>query len=421
MNVHPNPVPNAGAPVVPFTLLPEARKGVTNLLLRIGPEISEEDIRVAFKNLLKGLNDGEASVVVLTSPSALAEAQACLNDAQFDMSRCRIYQMDDYDLTGIQYWPRDSLLWALQGGSWAVIRNSHQQPGNLDGWVISNIAPINFDKTGDTVDGGDSLVVDRDFWILGDGSIGMTMLLADPPISWRATVAQISADMDRTPIPVGISPETAKELKIAIRWLLAQVRANFLIGRRRSGRRPTSSALVSRLYVHVMAFVYFLKSLYNPYLSLMGWAHVDMVVAVTGTTTRDGKPTVLVAQTTARGCPQTPEAEDMEFVLSYIARKLRKAGLNVIRNPAPFREKMVLPYNNVIVQIEPNIVWLPTFAAEGGAEKSVDDRNIEIWRALGFRVIEVPGWYRHATKGRGCIRCATLPVPCLRRTDRDVA
>jgi hypothetical protein len=400
-----------------FALVPDPARSATNLLIRIDVEISEDaNARAAFESLLKSLDRGKASIVVVTSKRSASSTEQFLKSVNFDESRYHIYPIENDRFSDFQHWPRDILIWGAvpPSGAWAVIQiDNSTAAGSLDEWIIDHFQTGRFDRDRIGLDGGDSLVVDDKYWIVGDGSVCRMMDTASTGTAWKKILRTIRRKMEMKPIAVGIGPDDTGDLSLGARWTLSQLRATSLRARERHGLTPTRfAALRQSLSDHFMASFSFLRSLWDPRVNL-NWSHADMVVAVTGATTLEGSPIVLVAETTAKGCPQSRAARHLEEVLGHMADQLKAAGLEVMRNPAPFCSDydLILPYNNVIVQTDPKVVWLPTFASDGAATKSVDDSNIQIWKNLEFEVIEVPRWFQYVRWQRGCIRCATLPVP----------
>ena len=156
-----------------------------------------------------------------------------------------------------------------------------------------------------------------------------------------------------------------------------------------------------------------LRVLANPDELYQEWKHVDLVLSVTGIRADgSGKEIVLVASTTMPPASRDdPEVEMMGDCLDALAIHLAELGYDVRRNPAPYASvsssfRRILPYNNVIVQNDPNIVWLPRLALPDGTFADADQANLDIWRGLGFQVVQVPDLHVYAAMN-GSLRCLT--------------
>jgi hypothetical protein len=157
------------------------------------------------------------------------------------------------------------------------------------------------------------------------------------------------------------------------------------------------------------------------------WFHLDLMVAVTGLR-RDGRPLLLVADPRDGTAPDAPRHPAHAPRLDAMAARLEGAGFAVIRNPVPVLRppqggsRAPRAYNNVLVQNDPAIVWLPQFSDLEPALAGSDASNCEIWRDLGFAVRPVAGWSALAGPG-GALRCAVKVLERasdpLRQPDRQ--
>src|SRR5262249_18577943 len=141
---------------------------------------------------------------------------------------------------------------------------------------------------------------------------------------------------------------------------------------------------------------------------MQNWAHLDLVVSLTGTRDGMGREILLVASTTLPPAPYSPAAATQGERLHSLAAHPARNGFGVIRNPVPFASspRRFFAYNNVIAESDPKRVWVPQFAGPDGEFRDTDAANVGIWTDLGFSVVPVPGW-RAFTLADGSIRCAT--------------
>jgi len=393
-----------------FALLPAVQKGTTRLAFKLWDEMRPGGpYHGAAKSLLAALKEGGARVDLLASEKSSAAAAALRSDVKFAPNGCEVHVVPATAFNS-DYWLRDILLRATEiaTGLPAATRTKNKEGfGKLRDWIIARFHLKQIDWPDILLDGGDSLVVDDRYWLLGAGSVSDMIRPQRGDPAWSQALAKIAHDVGRQPLVLGADSNT---LSLTVRLLLSRVEE--IAGLRKPGD-PKGSQPAGEATVQMTTGADLSADLVPANGEKSEWAHADMVVAVTGKTDDDGSPIVLVAEPTAKICPQSKAATDAEEILGTIAKDLKAAGLKVIRNPAAYHQLGVLPYNNVIVQTDPDVVWLPTFGSDLEGMKAIDDENIRIWHDdLKFaKVIPVPGWSQLASEQQGCIRCATLPLP----------
>lgn len=159
-------------------------------------------------------------------------------------------------------------------------------------------------------------------------------------------------------------------------------------------------------------------------------AHLDMLMTVTGVTatTKNGdktdrKPVIVFGmplKSTAlpkdwcrnfkKYIPAKPNCV-MQCLALELCDQLVELGYSVVKVPIPFlrepdAQEFLRCYNNVILQNDPAIVWLPQFADREPELLDFDIENVRIWQSLGFEVRKVPGFSVFYRKS-GAIRCMT--------------
>jgi hypothetical protein len=133
----------------------------------------------------------------------------------------------------------------------------------------------------------------------------------------------------------------------------------------------------------------------------------------------DGRHRILVGDprmaAELMGAPLPDHAHAESF--DDIARQCAALGFHVIRNPlplvfhddAPARVRLwyFASSNNVLTEIdgEARNVWIPTYGSDARpALRRTDQRNLEIWRDLGFTTVALPGFDALA-RDLGAARC----------------
>jgi hypothetical protein len=400
----------------PVTLVPDTCRGATKVLIRVSPDMfqstkSDRDLHAAFDSLVSCLHQGGASVVAITTAACKAQVESWLAGRGFTEQTCTVHGLSGTDFDNINEWPRDGVIFAKYAGKTVILKTDHERRGKLDDWIATTYNLTVLDKSKVlTIDGGDSLPVDDMHWPLGAGSVGFTISPKDDQQAWDTAVALIEGTITPSPILLGSRTEAVDPLDLRI--ALAVPKANYRWKRSTAGFR--SPSLLDRIGINIGAYLDVLRQLMGyTNVNKLEWAHADMVVAVTGKSLNTS-PRVLVAKPTDPLCPHRTDdaALAMNSILDEIETTLTSAGCIVRRNPAPVYPTGILPYNNVIVQTEPDVVWLPAFESQFPELKAVDEENYRIWHdEMGFgTVIQVPGCYP-LVQSKGCIRCATLTLP----------
>ncbi|HWA91094.1 MAG TPA: hypothetical protein VG889_13740 [Rhizomicrobium sp.] len=409
----------AEAEVVPvghFALLPDTGHGATKLALRIVEDVfgpGQEKLYEAFDNLLTAfaLEKEHVYLVVIAPPRRLNDVHAWLTRLGFESDHFKLIGLRNGDFTD-QDWPRDVLLCATaDDGAPVAIETLHERVGNLGGWIGGKLGMKKVQNKTLLIDGGDSLVVDDRNWILGTGSLAQMVDYDQRPQMWQAALDEIERKIGRRPIPVGSFPVG----NLLYRERLALARLQVHRTARTGFNIAARSSLWARVQDHLVAFYEFAKSVATKRshddIDAMDWAHADVVVSVTGRNFGNG-PVVLVGDPKADGCPGSDTADAMAKILKKVADDLTGRGFDVRRNPLPFCDGNILGYNNLIVQTDPDIVWLPTFGSDIAAMQAIDDENYRIWNQdLRFPTVHrVEGMLAFA-ENSGCIHCATLALP----------
>ncbi|MFM9865021.1 MAG: hypothetical protein ACKVRO_15585 [Micropepsaceae bacterium] len=384
-----------------FELLSDAGGAIRQVAIRLRGEWMTEPVeRLAYESLLTSLRNTD--VVIVTAQSTRDQLTEWLST--LNVPRHRIIDVPDDQFDDSHAWPRDTLLSAKAKGNGAPV---HVHPivsrmGELGSWLTTGlsatkrVAPV-------SLDGGDSLVVDKTRWLVGAGAVAATMKQGGGPRrSWDDAVTDIETAIGRKPIVAGFRYEDVEEPLRAMR--LRMRGANAAHAPQNAG---TAGRFMSRFFGDAKAARRLFDELAAEKLHT-DWLHLDMVASLTGTE-RDGKPLILVADTMAPECPPDPEAEGRNLFLCALELELGRQGFSIKRIPAPCVGAFVLPYTNTILQTNPNEVWLPAFTAPGHDHRQTDAANARIWTDLGFAVHQLNGW-RAFLESEGSIRCATLAL-----------
>jgi hypothetical protein len=304
-------------------------------------------------------------------------------------------------------WMRDAFLCVTGSGTTTYLKTRIAANFNQADWLAASdgndCRDVNIH-----LDGGDCLV-GLDGWLVAIDSIKQTAR-----IHGCSTIAAqgMMATIDQRPMRVAGFRYTTLKAKWA--WLLAKAKQMVEEAETASLRRlggPTTW-LAPPIFI-IQVVLKLLKLLTNPNELHQEWRHLDLVLSVTGVKMDDnGKEVVLVASTTMPPASRDDaEVEMMGDCLDALASHLVDLGYDVRRNPAPYASvlgspRRILPYNNVIVQNDPNVVWLPQLALPDGTFADADRANLDIWEGLGFRVIQVAGLHVYVAMN-GSLRCLT--------------
>jgi len=146
--------------------------------------------------------------------------------------------------------------------------------------------------------------------------------------------------------------------------------------------------------------------------------HIDLYISLTGLKV-NGKRLLLVGEPKTTTNPKGPTDKDFDAKIMRSLDSLSRNDFEIWRNPMP----LLLPpgvnscpsnidcrelrfYNNVLVQNDPAVVWLPQFGDQELALRDMDEANRKIWSDLGFTVEQVYGWSTFVTS-HGAVHCAT--------------
>lgn len=159
--------------------------------------------------------------------------------------------------------------------------------------------------------------------------------------------------------------------------------------------------------------------------------HIDMFITLAGKD-ETGKYTVLVGdpklacQTLGQEVPETAMVE----VFDSIAKQFSEYNFRVVRNPIPLvyvddierkeRTWYFATSNNALVEIYTGTkrVFLPTYGHGNWTELvATDNKNKEIWEALGFEVVQLGDFHPFA-ENLGAVHCIKK---YLKRSDKGIA
>lgn len=401
----------ASASTSGYTLLRDTGGAVGEFALWVREETLDLPGRLqAYAKLLQALaQESNAKLLVVTGESLqprVAPWLAGLAPGRFD-----ILAIPDSDFEHSEVWPRDAMLCATDTQGKQCFAHPHVGfLGNLAYW-LANECQADLIELGIWLDGGDSLVVDDDKWVVGAAAIRNSLRYRVAP-DWNSAVASFGAAVGRQPpVIAGYDP---KDISVMGRLKDAKARVY-----RQFKKDHKSHPLIAHCASTLIAIWDVVRNIADPNALESAWSHIDMVVSVTGVVCEDSnKPLVLVADTRGVGCPNGKRAQQKGDRLDSLQRVLERGGFAVKRNPAPCIGQDILGCNNTIVQraVDANgdradTVWLPVFADDGPNKSlaAADAENIRIWRdVLKFKtVVPVPGWRAF---NEGCIRCATLPL-----------
>ncbi|WP_119389354.1 hypothetical protein [Taklimakanibacter lacteus] len=303
------------------------------------------------------------------------------------------------ELGKIRVWIRDSFLCAMEGSTRRYLRpsSSKDEDGSQAQWLGqfdgTTVEPVNVH-----LDGGDCLV-GLGIWFVGAQAVWHTADMEGQTCTYPEALARIGAIQGQLPFVVGYK---VANIRNKFQWLLSELRYKAReAAAERSEVRPLSG-LFPGLVITLTILRQVLFFLMNQDELTQTWAHVDLIFCPTGRKKGD-KHTILVAQ-----AQDGNEADGQNDRLNAVADHLTSQGFDVQRNPTFFvvSDEYILGYNNVIMQTNPDIVWLPQF---GGKYAVEDERNVEIWEGLGYEVRKIPGCLAFA-KSQGAIRCLTNVV-----------
>ena len=323
-------------------------------------EAGNADKKIAYEQLLRSF-PAAMHVRVLADAARVATVEAWLSGLALSC-RCTVEAVAAAGVSSTTTWLRDAFLRGQRDGTpiYAKCRASKPGADQADWLSASDGTPV-VEITDVFLEGGDCLV-GPDFWLVGKSAVKRSAEITGHLCDEATALARIAA-LDCRPLCV-------------------------------VGYRNVETRTVSPAPLHDLA---------------QGWAHIDLVVSLTGRKPRGTKGSLMIAETQLSPKPDRYEIAERDR-LNALAQHLRECGFNVIRNPSPYDKSLfqTLWYNNTIVQTDPDIVWLPQFA-DHGRFADTDEANRKIWRGLGFDVVPVAGWLAFE-RSEGSIRCATSVI-----------
>ncbi len=344
------------------TLVSDIGGPVARTALQINPYLLESTHslrRRAYENLMRSFLPGTDFLILVDAADA---ARTDIWIRTLDLPcKARLVEAPSGKLRAQGAWMRDAFLDARIDSEQILVATHTQRPAGQARW-IADAAQARIETHDLSLEGGDCLVAD-DFWLVGAQAVRNSMLIPGRRCDAVRAVERLAA-LDGRPMHVAGYPrsrEVDRDLRGAVASDLAQ-----------------------------------------------DWAHIDLVVSLTGRRGAHGAPILMVASPVEAPCREEAQAAIAGAPLDAMARHLQTLGFVVLRNPAPFagNPRRIAPYCNVILQQEPDIVWLPQFADAGEAFVASDAANAALWESLGYRVIPVEGWGAFLG-AKGAIRCAT--------------
>jgi hypothetical protein len=397
-----------GSAVLKYALPSDAGGEVAKLAIQIHEEVFlAARFREAYKQLVIALAKESAEIWVVTGAGRVADVENLLAEAGLAASRFHLVSVPDPEFKASHVWARDALISASKvNGPRVYLRPTVSASGNFAQWLSSSTAvPLEFLNM--ALDGGDSLVIDDNFWLVGAGAVDLTIRTATGTITWAQAIDRIQTEIGRPAIIAGSPMPRGADV---FWWALRAIKfaASPLMPAVNATTNPLLRA-VRRASLAAWALKTVLVKLFRTGGLATYWLHLDLVASVTGKTCADGRPLLLVAEIVENGSPLSTSAKRVNKYLQGMSDLLEQQGVCVQRNPTVFMQSRIVSYNNTIVQRNPNVVWLPIYGAEKPELAAIDARNIKIWDDHGFKVITVPGWSAYHT-AEGSIRCATLTL-----------
>lgn len=387
--------------MTPDGFLPDVGPAISRLAMVVHESLfrtTEEAVgqKEAYANLIRGLPES-LELMILIDADQKEDVTAWLA-AIVPERQPHLVIAPGNDITNSGAWIRDEFLCRYTGGTATHVELRSFKSGNF-GKYLTTANQANFEKGTVALDGGDCLVT-RERWIVGVQAVNSTILAFNEQIDFDTARSKIAA-LD--PRPLTLAGFRIADLKFKLLWAKTEMQRAFATPAIQAESATTPPPPTS--FIATAAKI--LSQLLNQSDLIQGWAHIDLVVSVTGIK-KDGQEVLLVSSVVP-----TPDGTD-DYArlegdkLDALAIHLASEGFHVIRTPTPYFKKWLFHYNNAIVQNEPNIVWLPHFSDAKNTFAS-DDENVEIWKGLGFEVIPIPGWRPFVDKA-GAIRCATKPL-----------
>jgi hypothetical protein len=330
--------------------------------------------RHAYASLLAAFPE-DMAVAVLVDHDQSGQVEEWLSGLRLSC-RLEVTRVGDGKLRKPIAWIRDAFLCSSENGQTKYLKTGTRSEdgqafwlGETDGTPVETL-PV-------ALDGGDCLV-GSDFWLVGANAIATTAAMAGKAGDYAMAEARLASVDRRRMIVTGFRLSDVNRARAGLRGTTTQTAG---------ASEPSKHSAANRI--------------------MQNWAHIDLVVSVTGARDGEGREILLVASTTLPPAPYSAAAATQDRRLDALALHLARNGFSIIRNPVPFASspKRIFAYNNVIAELHPQRVWLPQFASPDGEFSDIDAANARIWTELGFTVVPVPGW-RAFTASDASIRCA---------------
>ncbi len=402
-----------------FSLVPDCGGPIDEIAISIPSSMFDADggrYMAALNSACRALA-GRARMTVLTEADGAPAATAWLDGLRLSTSPTIAPFAPAGELNNGGYWIQDPFLCAMQGGQKKYLLISGFSNGGHGEWLRqSDHTPA---QTIDVSLEGGNCLVGNGFWLVGTDSIQRTAerITHDADAAWRL----ISGIDSRQLYEVGYD---LADIPRKLDWFVAEVRHRARVKHNRTTENASSAIVKSRSHAAIahagrllIAAVDILREwgkLRQP------WYHVDLFISVTGKV-KDGKPLIFVARPLASADLDGPPDRPFGGRVAATIKRL-ESHFTILRNPVPVlplvqgsSESWPRCYNNVLVQNDPDIVWLPQFAIEEPALAEIDRENRRLWAKEGFEVMTVTGWTAF-TRSLGALRCA---VKVLRRRQHE--
>jgi len=354
----------------------------------------EQGAKAAYEALVCSLH-GDTCLTALTDDEPTVAAW--LKDLNPDCST-RILSVPQGSLMDSKAWMRDAFLTATLDGKKTYLRPTISKGGGEEAdWLAAADGTPVVDMPYIALDGGDC-IVGPGYRLIGARAVDNTSKIVRYGFNQRLAMAELTRLDSRQLFQVGYR---LKDVRNKALWFIERFQLDHLSLSADVGEHWLEVLQGSDPCAAAAAIVEMDQNkLYQD------WAHIDLVVASTGRK-RDEKDLLLVASVILSANPTMSEIIQADC-LDALAIYLRdECGFAIIRTVSPYIPMPGGPlwYNNVLVQSEPPIVWLPAFGSDP-RYRQFDASNQAIWEMLGFEVRPVSGWLAFAPDS-GSIRCAT--------------
>lgn len=383
------------------TLADDVTGGITRMAVQISSDVLSPlhtDMKLAYQNLLQSFSS-DTHVLIFTDEAIAGDVKSWLTG----LNLCYVPSIVALSVDAVTHttaWMRDAFLRGERNGQQSYIKCQISRANADQAYWLSAIDGTPVVSLPDTfLDGGDSLV-GPDFRLVGKNAVYHTGDLAGHLCKPAVALARLSAlDTTRPLTVVGYLPRAIRNKS---NWIRFEVRRRM---QEMQGSTPLATNIPPILPISVALMRALTATITDLLLNRLSqiWLHIDQVVAVTGRKETGTKGTLLVAEIVPSGTSNWEEGVAADC-LAALSEYLRGSGYKVINNPTRYIGGP-LCYNNTIVQIDPDVVWVPQFSTNGEFSET-DEANRKIWCDLGFEVRPVDGWMAFH-QSSGAIRCAT--------------